>query len=394
MAATAPPGKRTDPRLPELEDPPPGWLKKLIKPLLILLAVVLVLAILFSLRVEMGFPVPAAGTLEPVRSWPIRAPAAGTVSDVIVLTGETVQLGDTVVRLDSVPAASTLNELQSKLGVKTAGTQKTTAQTQLSRTQQADAMAKARAKVVEARAGFQRALYTHGLGLVPLDLARATYRVGTYTDVDSALAILQTAETDTLVVAAQGQITSADTSATETDRIEVAELGAQVQTAQQQVQRMNVTSPAPGVMITPQAEKLLGAAVQPGDLLMEVTDPDLWSVTLTVAARDAKEIERGDSVQVRVPALDSVIKDPLRGTVLSVAPASTSKRAAGADSAAADTPYQVVAVLDIDQLAALGTSRFRQVFQVRAKIITREASLFEIAVYYLEKALGKVKLKK
>ena len=52
---------------------------------------------------------------------------------------------------------------------------------------------------------------------------------------------------------------------------------------------------------------------------------------------------------MRVPALDSVITDPLRGSVLSVAPASTSKRAAGADSAAADdTPYQVVAVLDID----------------------------------------------
>ena len=62
MAATAPPRKRTDPKLPELEDPPPGWLKKLIKPLLILLAVVLVLAVLFSLRVEMGFPVPATGT--------------------------------------------------------------------------------------------------------------------------------------------------------------------------------------------------------------------------------------------------------------------------------------------------------------------------------------------
>ena len=130
-------------------------------------------------------------------------------------------------------------------------------------------MAKARAKMVQARAALQRSFYNHGMGLMPLDLARATYRVGTYTDVDSAMVDLQTAETDTLVVAAQGKITSSDTSATETDRIEVAELGAQVQTAQQQVQRMNVTTPAPGVMITPQAEKLLGAAVQPGDLLME-----------------------------------------------------------------------------------------------------------------------------
>ncbi|HEX2094904.1 MAG TPA: HlyD family efflux transporter periplasmic adaptor subunit [Longimicrobiaceae bacterium] len=396
MPAPAAPPRSVYPKLPELDDPQPGWLRKLLKPLLIAVGVVAVLVLLLSVRVEVGLPIPASGTLEPLRAWPVRSPADGMVRQVFLMTGDPVQVGSPAVQLDSAPLTATLNALQDSLRARVAGMQRTSSTRAVGQQQQRDAVARAHGRLIQARAALLQKMYSLGKG-GNVDSLLSSFQPGVYPGLDTAYAGVQSTLADSVLAANQGSIAAADTSELEQERIKIADLGTQIQAVQRQLALLTVPAPASGIVVTPQTEQLLGARVETGELLMEITDPDMWSVTLTVSEREAREIEPGDSVRVTVPALDSVIRDPLRGSVLSVTPTGGGSRRVNASQQGEDDPtrvYRVVAVLDIHQLAALGTSRFGREYRVRARIVSGRAPIFQVAMTYLRKALEKVHLKR
>lgn len=394
--ATVTPLRRVDPKLPELDDPEPSWLKRHWKLVVLVLLAVILLAVLVSQRVALGFPVHAQGVIEPVRAWPVRSPVTGVVRDVFRSTGDSVFVNDPVAQIDSLPAQTNVGELQAKVQTQAVGAQKTASSTTLNRAKQSNAVADAQAQVIKARAALQQKMYGNGLG-GNVDSLLADPTPGVYPDVDQAMADVRTAQSNLQLAMTQSQAAATDTSDQATERIQAAQLNAQLQAAQQQVLRFTVRSTATGVVVTPQTEQLVGSSVNTGDLLLEVTDPDLWSATFTVSEEDAKEIHTGDSVQVTVPGVEGITdKEPLRGSVLQVSRAPAPKGPVAGAPAGYVPPvrYRVVAVLDIGQLATLGTKTFNHQLQVQGKIVTREASLWEVAMAYARRALSKFKLKK
>ena len=382
-------------KLPNLGDDNPGasFVKRAVGWTLGTLAVSFLLALLVSIFVEIDVTVKGAGALEPVRIWPVRAQASGTVREVLVETGDTVQKGAEVLRLDALELQSTLGQLQAQhraLGVDLARSETAAP---VERRQQGERVAQSDARVVTARATLRQRMIENDLGS-NLDSLLRVYRPGQHVGIDLAVGEVRAAEAERRLAASQTDVLDLSRFDRERKRAEQAQLAAQMDAARERMRRLVAMAPTQGVVLTEQIEKLPGSFVREGDLLVEVADLGEWRATLFISEREVHKIRLGDSVQVEVQAFSAADDEPLRGSVLHVAsdPAGSSQSgAAGGTGGAPAAPaaaggsglYRVVVRLDAGQLKEMGVEKFRRGYTVEGKIVTRRGRIIKLLWEYM-----------
>lgn len=380
-------------RLPEMgEDRAPGarLVRRTVTLTLATLAVLAVAAVAVASLVSMKVTVKAAGVLEPVRTWPVRAREAGTVGEVLVSTGDRVRAGQTVARLDALQLETSLAELRSQLRAAELDERRAATAAPVEERQQSERLAQASARVVTARATLLQRMVEYDLGR-DVDSLLGAYRPGAHVAVDLAVAELRSAEAEVRVSAAQREILGLGRFDRERKHAERDQLVARIRAAEERLARLALRAPTGGVVLTDQIERLPGAYVREGDLLLEVADLDAWRVNLYVGERDVQRIRVGDSVRVRVQAFGAERRDDLRGSVGYVSPeplgsggAGTAPAATGAPAQAGAGTYRVVVDLDQRQLAAAGIHRFRRGYTVEGQVVTRSGRIIVLARDYLQ----------
>lgn len=379
-------------RLPELgEDRAPGarlvrrTVTLTLATLAALAAAVLVVASLVSMKVT----VKAAGVLEPVRVWPVRAREPGMVGEVLVSTGDRVRAGQTVARLDALELETSLAELRSQLRATELDERRAASAVPVEERQQSDRAAQARARVVTARANLRQRMVEYDLG-GDVDSLLAGYTAGRHVAVDLAVAELRSAEAEVRLSSAQGEILGLGRYDRERKRAEGEQLSARIRAAEERLSRLALAAPTSGVVLTDQIERLPGSFVREGELLLEVADLDAWRVSLYVGERDVQRIRLGDSVRVRVQAFGAERREDLRGSVGYVSPdplgsggGGTGASSPGAAPPAGGGTYRVLVRLDQRQLAAMGIHRFRRGYTAEGQIVTRSGRIIVLARDYL-----------
>ncbi len=398
--------ERTPPvlRLPDLEDekqPGARFVKRAVSTTLYVLFGILGTAAAISFLVKIDVTVKAPGTLEPVRVWPVRGQEAGSISEVLVRTGQEVKRGQPVLRLDDLQLGTTLAQLEAQYRAGEINRERSASAAPVERRQQGDRLAQADARVVTARAALRQRMVENSLGSDPDSLLRV-YRPGQHVAIDLAVGELRAAEADRRLAAGQQDVLALERFDRAKNETDLQQLAAQIRAARARLARLTLTAPIDGVVLTEQIERLPGAFVREGELLVEIADLAQWRVTLYVRERDVHKVEVGDSVKVEVQAFNSAEHDLLAGKVVHVADEPASAQGAGAGAAASagaqgvPAPggtgvYRVVAQLDREELARVGMDKFRRGYTVQGQVITKSGRIATLLWQYMnDKVRGRV----
>jgi len=366
-------------RLPELDPaavPARGLVNRSVA-LLLALGLVMAAAIgIAAFRVVIDRTVEGAGALEPVTIWPIRAREAGVIAAVLVASGDTVRRGQLLVRMDTAAADAAIAELQAARGSARVDSEAASITRPVVARERTTRLAEADAKIAQTRAALREKLVTYRIN-PNVDSVLRNYVAGQSVVLDVAVADVHTAEAQHAYAAAQLDRAAPESLDGRKRAFDIQRLGAQIRAAEEQRTHLTLDSPADGVVLTDQIERLAGSAVRQGESLLEIADVLHWRARLVLEERAVHDVRIGDAVSLAIPALKALEGDRLRGRVVAVSaqPIDTAGTSVGS--------YRVIVALDPTQLARLGVEQFRRGYQVQAKIVTRTGTIAELIRGYL-----------
>ncbi|HYW14433.1 MAG TPA: HlyD family efflux transporter periplasmic adaptor subunit [Longimicrobium sp.] len=384
-------------RLPELGDegqPGGRFVKRAVSITLLVIAAIFVGALIVSLVVKMDVTVKSAGVLEPVRVWPVRAQAAGSLRNILVASGDTVKANDVIAELDVLALETQLRQLEAQHRSYSIERNRSAASAPMELRQQQDRRASAQARLGTARAALLQRMVEHGFG-TNVDSLLASYPVGRHVAIDGAVGEVRAAEADIRLNGTETDMLGLRTYEQQKAGAEMERLDAQMREVRERMARATIRAPSDGVVLTDQLERLRGSYVAEGQTLMEVGEQGEWRVTMLVPERDVNKIAVGDPVRIEVQAFSEKDRTQLDARVSFVAqsPVGSGSEASGAGSAAASPAgpgvYRVVATLERGQADRAALDKFRRGYSVSANVITRSGRIAELGWSYLMERLDR-----
>jgi multidrug resistance efflux pump len=309
----------------------------------------------------------------------------GVLAEVLVHTGDTVDLGQPVARLDETKARSTVAGLESQLSSTRIELARLIAQSPIDRMRLEAGVAEAGARAAAARTTLRERMVEVGVTGDPDSVARAA-GARVHVILDAASAQLNGALA--AVGAARAQLAASELTPFDIQRKrdEARGLETQLVAARQLLARHTIVAPSHGVLLTEQVERLVGASVQAGEPFLEIGDLHGWHAFLAVSEHDVHRIHVGDRASIEIPALSAMPSDRFMGRVLSIGwqPAASSTTApSGPPVGATAGGYRVLVAIDSTELAALGRGVLRRGYAVQGKIITRSGPIVTLLQGYL-----------
>jgi len=382
------------PDLPHEGQPGSRFVRRAVSLTLLLITALAVVGVAVAFLVKMDVTVKAAGILEPVGLYPIRALEGGPVREVLVHTGDTVHRGQVLARMDTVELTSSLAQLQAQLRAAEIDRERSATADPLQREQAGERVTQARTRLGSSLATLRQRMVEYDLG-TNVDSLLASYVPGSHVTLDQAVAEVRSAQADIRLSGAEGGLQELSRFDREKLGTQMDQLRAQIAALRSRLAQLTIAAPTDGVVLTEQLERLPGAFVREGEQLMELGDTQEWRVQLTVSERDVHKVKVGDSVKVELPAFDQSERQQLGGRVVYVAPEplSAQGQAAGSATAAPAAPagpggYRVTASLDRRQLEKMGIENFRRGYTVQGNVITRSGRIITLLWNYLTEKLG------
>ncbi|HEV8260079.1 MAG TPA: PqqD family peptide modification chaperone [Burkholderiales bacterium] len=391
-------------KLPERLRAGPGWFRSLRPPVKALIVVATLLAASFLIPATLT--VTGEITVLPIENADVRAEVEGTISEIYVSEGDTVQAGAPIARLSDRENRAELNEKeavirekQAKLKQLRAGPRAeniavsrqrvATTQTRVAQAEkrhaEADLLHKAR--LAGARAAVDKSRQQLKYAEQTLERVRPLVEQGflprarledAETEVsirrkalEEAQAALQVVQADDLAESKQ-EIAMANAERLEEEsglrllvagtrpedieamEAEIASLEARRDYLRDQIDRVLIRSPHAGVITTPRMEQKVGQHVVKGDLIAEVHERKQVMAEIAVREREIAPVRVGQTVVLKARAYPYT---SFRGTVTRIAPATQVS-----EKAAASGVVRVTTVIDNpDQLLTTGMTGFAKI---------------------------------
>ncbi|MCY7288403.1 MAG: efflux RND transporter periplasmic adaptor subunit, partial [Cryobacterium sp.] len=148
--------------------------------------------------------------------------------------------------------------------------------------------------------------------------------------------------------------------------------------------QLNLRSPASGIVLTNEPERLVGEFVQPGQAVLEIASIEGWRAVLVLTAAQVALIRPSDAVVLEVPGLSGPVESRLTGRVSSISPQLEAK----SDSRG----YAVHVAIDGGWRPLGAAVAVRPGFAVKASIITRSATGLELLQSWLSRSVRRVRV--
>lgn len=321
---------------------------------ILLFAILTAGSIFVASTVSIDLTVEATGTLKPHTVWPIRAEEGGTVASVPVSTGDTVSQNQVLARFDSMELTHRLDKLQAELAVQRGRLERMQRADTIESSQHHLTRREARANLLEARATLRERLVAYGRE-APIDSVMHNYNFGTHIDLDRAVSAVRQARV------------KLRRSERDLDRARVRKVDQRIQAARirrlqvkadrvrTRLEHLTIRSPAEGVVLTEQLERLAGRRFKKGDLIMEVGNLKGWSAHLYAREQVIDDLHPGAPAKIEIRALRETRRTLLKGSVSSVS------------------------AQPIDPSTARGLSSNQARYLVRVKLPSRASQQFEAA---------------
>ena len=376
--STAPP-ELSLPELTDVDEDDAGLVGRTVGWTLALIGALIGVAVLVGAFVEIDLTVDAPGTLEPQTVWPVRAQESGTVASVPVTSGDTVQAGDVLARLDSMDLIFQRAQLKAQRAAQNLALRRAEAADAIDGEKHRYAVEEAQASLVRAKANLRDRLAAHGRP-PDVDSVLSSYSAGSHVGLDRAVSDVETARAKLRSIRADLGQTRVRRLDHEARKAKIRRLDAEIREIEAHLDRLTLTAPTRGVVLTDQLERLAGRYVEPGDLLLEVAALDGWHATMYVAEQGVYHVQPGDPVKLEVRAFRDDSRELLHGHVTQVA----SEPAANAGP----TPngggrYRVTVRLPDSEVDRVGRGRLKQGYSVQGEVITRSGQILSLAWDYV-----------
>jgi hypothetical protein len=204
---------------------------------------------------------------------------------------------------------------------------------------------------------------------------------GAHVEVDRAIAEIRSAEAEVRFAgeeAASASIASVQLAQAQVDFVAARE---RQRLVFQRKERLDVISPADGVVVTSRLESLVGSTVQVGDVVLVVADTTAWRAVLVVSEQRVNDIALGDSVMLRVPALRRISADRIGGVVASISQMPRETGTGG--SLPVGSGYEVVVAIPSTALGTLSEMVLRSGFTVEGRVVAKTRRIIELLADYL-----------
>lgn len=371
-------------RLPDLDDDRiPGWrfTRHVVAWTLGVFIVLCIIAIVVASVLTMKVTVSADGVLEPAAIWPVRSTESGLLTTILVQTGDSVDAGQIVARLDSMEAWAAVADLESQLRKIRIERDRAMRSAPIDVQRAQSGVTSAEAHVLRARTLLRQRMVDFMISGDPDSIATTVDgRVHVGLDVPSA--DLMTAQSE--LGAARAQLAATGLSefdvasnTNELDRLERLLAKSRIRAARQVIR-----APASGVVLTEQLELLRGRAVIAGESLFEIADTRQWRATLNVGERDVYRVHVGDTVDIEIPAFAAMADNHVRGRVEAVGwQASAPGQPSGAAGGTVAGLYRVVVRIDSrERSSPIIDVGLRRGYAVHGEIITRSERALALLV--------------
>ncbi|WP_337169397.1 efflux RND transporter periplasmic adaptor subunit [Gemmatimonas aurantiaca] len=371
-------------RLPDLDDDRiPGWrfTRHVVAWTLGVFIVLCIIAIVVASVLTMKVTVSADGVLEPAAIWPVRSTESGLLTTILVQTGDSVDAGQIVARLDSMEAWAAVADLESQLRKIRIERDRAMRSAPIDVQRAQSGVTSAEAHVLRARTLLRQRMVDFMISGDPDSIATTVDgRVHVGLDVPSA--DLMTAQSE--LGAARAQLAATGLSefdvasnTNELDRLERLLAKSRIRAARQVIR-----APASGVVLTEQLELLRGRAVIAGESLFEIADTRQWRATLNVGERDVYRVHVGDTVDIEIPAFAAMADNHVRGRVEAVGwQASAPGQSNGATGGTVAGLYRVVVRIDSrERSSPIIDVGLRRGYAVHGEIITRSERALTLLV--------------
>ncbi len=324
------------------------------------------------------------GVLEPETVRRVRVAEPGLITGVLAKTGDTVQMGQVLVILDTVQIMVGLREAQLQEDVLRNEIEVLTRSIPISRGRAVAHFASAEARVSLARASLRQRMAEFGVFGDPDSLVLVS-STRTHVGMDAAVAEYAAA------IAARSEAAAETLSLSLADleiahkRIELNRVRARLPALLRQRDGLSVRSPSLGVVVTDDVHDKLGAVVAPGELILEVAELDRWRAIVTLSERDAHRVRVGDTADVEILALASRENSRFQGTVRLVGrqPAANGSSATGASGNPsmggryrADIGFNSTSLSGVQPLLRRG-------YFVRARVASRQGTILTLLKEYV-----------
>lgn len=370
---------KVDLRLPDIDDRRiPVWslTRHAVTITMAVFGCVVVAAAVTLTFVSFEVTVSANGVLEPAVVIPARPLVSGTVASVLVRTGDRVDVGDPLLKLDTVASATSVRDVREQISGMNLEIDRMRLAGPIERDRAAAALAEAQARASRARTALRSTMAAFSVtGDIDSIVRAANSRI--HIGLDGATADYVAAEAE--VDASRASVASAGLFSLDLaqKRVEMERLRIRLSELQLNLARMTVVAPTAGVVLSDQPERLLHAAVSPGEPTIEVADLNRWQANLSVSEADVHRVHVADRADVEIPALSAMNANHLRGHVLSVGwqaghPGST------AEPATQIGGYRLVVGFDSGEVASTVAGALRRGYLARAKVVTQSESALSI----------------
>ncbi len=334
--------------------------------------------------IHIDITIDAHGTLEPSAVWPVRSQESGIITTVFVTAGDTVQAGQILTQLDPLALKSIRAQLQADYELRRLELQGLRAAHPLEKRRQQTRLAQNEATLIQARASLRERMTRYGFGS-NIDSLLGAYTVGHHIGIDLGVAEVRASEAALHNTQVEDALLSLNELRFREHQTTINRLAAQIRAVDERLQRLKITAPITGVVLTEHIERQIGVFVREGDLVLNVAALDAWQVDLLVSERDIHKVRAGDTAKLKLQAFQATGEDLLYGHVRSVASDLVS---VGAQTQAAPGLYRVTVSLDQEGIDRLGHNKLKRGYTVRGKIITTSGTIAELLIRYLREQVS------
>ena len=371
------------------EDVVPAWrlARHAVGIMLVLFIAVVVIAVAALSLTTMRVTVDADGILEPASVWSVRSVEGGVIAKVLVHTGDTVRAGQVVARLDSLIVTASVNDLSAQLQTAGVELERLLASMPIDSSRARLAVRAAEARLAQAKTELRQRMadfmITGDVDSI-VKLAKARVHVG----LDAPAAAVEAAQAELATAETQLSLSRLGEFDVRHKHLEMARLESALTAARQHVRRNAIVAPATGIVLTEEPERLVGAAITPGQTFLELADLGHWRAKLATSERDIHRIHPGDTADVEIPAFARLVDDRIRGRVEAIG-----WQLASSDGATGNAPgYRVLVGFDSGAVQPLTPAMMRRGYAAHAKIVTQsERALSLLVEYFRDRARGLVR---
>lgn len=384
------------PDVPDVDTTSIRLVKRVVGLVFSILFVMALIAAVVSYFVKIDLGVDVTGSLLPSERQTVRSLQSGTITKVWVAAGDTVASGQTLASIDSLVLKEQLLDLRSRYQSTLLRHHRELENDSLEARELHNARRKAESQLIRAEATLREEFARNGYDVsTSIDSFIETHTPGTHIAIDRAYADVINARAELGDISIRSDRDTMNVFARQERLIEIRNLREQIRLVSAQRERLEITAPRSGIVLTNRPHELEGTAVQSGEDIFVIGSPSQWVAEFFVNETEVSEITAGDPVRLELNAHPHRNARLVQGTVRSVTISPVSQQAQGAvnlsgsfqspalDPASSAGEYRVTASLDSDNLRKFDDIDLRTGYSVEGKIITRSGRIMHLIWEYL-----------